>query len=86
MSVTIEDAIEYQAKIDSGHVHVVWIGPDGWVVAHTDDEREEGLEVMTDCDLNDWLDSFTSQPEPTGWYVALEEDWDGWELIPVDQS
>lgn len=82
--MTIEDLMNLQASINSGHVHIVYIGEKGWTIAHTDDERAEGFDVLLDCDLNDWLEGFETQPVPTGIYAALEEEWDGWELVPVD--
>lgn len=85
--MTIEELIAVQTSIDSGHVHIVYISEKGWVIAHTDDERAEGFDALLDCDLNDWLESFETQPVPTGIYAAvyIEEEWEGWELIPVDR-
>jgi hypothetical protein len=84
--MTIEELVALQCEEGSGHIHLVWIGPNKWVIAHTQDERDEGLEVMVDCELNDWLESFVEQPAPTGIYAALEDFWEGWELIPFDAS
>lgn len=85
--MTIDELIELQARINSGHVHVVWLGEDEFTIAHTDWEREEGFDAILDCDLTDWLESFEEAPGSVGIYAAFEDPGvtgDGWELIPVE--
>jgi hypothetical protein len=36
---TIEDLKALQARLDERDIHVCWIGPAGFVIAHTDEER-----------------------------------------------
>lgn len=83
--MTIDELVAKQAELSEGDVHLVYLDADKWYVAHTDEERAEGLEAMTDCDLNDWLESFDEPPKPLGLYVALNS-WEGWELFAFDNE
>lgn len=84
--MTIEEVMAEQVRLNSLHIHIVWIGSEKFSVAHTEWEREEGFEVMQDCELVDWLADFPGPPVPTGLYAAVEDDQESWELIPVDSN
>ena len=52
---TIEDAKRVQRDLNLGDRHVVYIDPeDGFVLAHTDAERAEGID-LTKCPFHYWL-------------------------------
>lgn len=84
LAVTIEEVMAKQAELDSLHIHIVYIGPEKFTIAHTAWERDEGMDSMDDCGLIDWLYSFPGPPVPEGFYAAVENEQEGWELIPVE--
>lgn len=79
----IEEVMAIQAKLNLGKDHVAYIGSDKWVVAHTDEEREEGFEAMCECPINDWFESWGAPPAPIGLYIPLADAWGDWELLPI---
>lgn len=86
--MTLEQLIIFQREESSGHIHLVELDEKGWKVAHTQDERDRGQSVMDQCDLNFWLSDFSvdDPPGPPGIYAALNDYWEGWELIPYDDG
>lgn len=60
-------------------IHMVWLGPVKFTIAHTDEERAT-LHPLTDCGLHQWLESCYRQPAPSGLYTAYPEE--GWTLVP----
>lgn len=76
-AMTIDDVKRIQRDNDLLDKHVVWIGPTGFAIAHTDHERAT-LHPLTDCALHNWLNWQPDQPAPTGVYIA--EDDDGWKF------
>lgn len=84
--MTIEELVQFQAKEGLGDDHLVWLGPDKWVCAHTNAERSKGIEAMADCPLNDWLDSWGLPPEdPYRIYIVVPYD-DDWEFLSLDEG
>lgn len=90
---TISDlkAMQTRAKLDD--VHVAWIGPDAFVLAHTDDER--GSIDLDDCELHRWLDGLEDQPREIGYYVVVPHEPDAysepygadpWDFHPLEDA
>lgn len=65
---SIEQARQVQVENDLATRHVVWLGPRGFVIAHTDDERTRGS--VHRCELHTYLSLREEQPHPTGWYIV----------------
>lgn len=51
---TIQEVKELQAKYNIKHVHLVYLGFEGFVIAHTDEERA-ALEDLESCELHRFL-------------------------------
>lgn len=67
---TIEDAKVLQKALGLTDRHLVWIGSEGWVIAHTDDERESG-EDLEECWLHRAMEAYEEQPPvKVGYYVV----------------
>ena len=73
---TIADLKEIQRRCNLPSVHVVWIGPARFVIAHTDAERGAvgpGFD-LDDCSLHvGWLTDCYAPPAPSGYYVATPD-------------
>jgi hypothetical protein len=72
---TIEDAKRVQRDLGLGEVHVAYIDLDeGFVIAHTDAERESGMDLH-DCRYHYWLCKL-DEPEwlPYIWDIS-ESGW-----------
>lgn len=75
---TIEDVKRIQA--DRGLCeHVVWVGEDDFVMAHTDEER--ATIDLTDCPLHIWLMTLAGPPVKEGYYHVVVRAHD-----PVSES
>lgn len=87
---TIEDLKALQARLGTPD-HVVWLGPSGFVIAHTDAER--AAIDLGDCDLHGWLQGLDAPPEDPGYYIVVPHEadsysesymadpWDFWPLL-----
>lgn len=82
----LNELIQKQADLGLGNDHLVWLGEDKWVCAHTDAERDEGIEALADCELNDWLDSWGGPPERTGLIYIVVPYEDDWEFLSLDEG
>jgi hypothetical protein len=71
---TIEDVRELQSRIGRRDRHVIWFDEDGFVIAHTDEERAS-LAHLEECELHqrlwhsDWMPvtspgHYLHDPEP----------------------
>ncbi len=65
---TIEDLKALQRERGLLEMHVVWIGPSHFVLAHTDEERASI--DLEECDLHLWLADLSGAPKDVGYYVA----------------
>lgn len=64
---TIEDAKRVQRDLGLGDRHVVYFDPDeGFVLAHTDAEREAGMDLTT-CRFHYWLCKLGEDPSWALW-------------------
>lgn len=80
--MTIDEVKQIQSNRGLFNKHVVWIGPTGFTIAHTDEERVMARKYpaalpLEDCELHQWLSWQLDQPEPEGVYLA-ENDGDQW--------
>lgn len=84
--MTIEELVQFQAERGHGADHLVWLGEQKFTIAHTDEERAEGLETMMDCPLNDWMESWGGPPEePDNIYIVVPYE-DDWEFLSLDEG
>lgn len=54
----ISELVEVQARWRLQGVHLVWLGPNSFTIAHTDAERravERGGPSLEECELHQWL-------------------------------
>lgn len=73
---------EIQRNLNLGDTHVVWVGPESFAVAHTDEERSADGD-LEECELHKWLVSQDDQPYDTGYYrVAPADPWE-FEVIEI---
>lgn len=61
-----------QADCHLGDEHVVYLGPERFVIAHTDEERAGG-DDLTRCEVHEWLASRDKIPAEPGYYVARRQ-------------
>lgn len=52
--VSIDGLKQLQRDADLPNLHLVWLGPGHFNLAHTDPERKSG-EALEDCALHKWL-------------------------------
>lgn len=71
--MTIDDLKEIQAELDMTDVHFVWLDEDGFVIAHTDDERKSGMDLH-DCPLHQWLSTEGMPDHEPGVYVVVPHE------------
>lgn len=91
---TIDDVKALQAKLGVPD-HVVWSDEQGFVIAHTDEER--ATIDLHDCPLHQWLTGLGGPPEAMdlpGYYLAAphrpdaySEDYgrDPWDFWPIGE-
>ena len=72
---TIDDLKALQARHGIAE-HLVWIGPDDFVIAHTDEER--ATIDLKDCELHRWLRDLDGPPHGLGYYVAVPHEPDAY--------
>jgi hypothetical protein len=89
---TIELAKELQRTYGLQSHHLVWIGEDGFTIAHTDQERRDLLS-LEECALHLWLSLISGPPTSVGWHVAKHIPYPGfapevvfpeWTFLPLD--
>ena len=80
--MTLDDLIEVQKQAGLGNVHLAWIGPHGFCIAHTDYERDMKIPLRM-CHLHQWLEDRAGPPAPEGVYVVNNHDVDGWQFHPL---
>lgn len=79
---TIDDLKALQRRRNLADVHVCWIGPKGFVIAHTDEER--ATIDLEECELHRWLTDRAGPPKPIGYYVVTPHQVDAYsESYPV---
>lgn len=77
---SVDDVKELQAKIGRRDWHVVWLGEQQFVIAHTDEERAT-IDLET-CELHQRLKLADSRPvDQVGYYLYLP---DTSEYAPID--
>jgi hypothetical protein len=82
MTPTIDDVKALQRRCNLLDVHVCWIGPESFVIAHTDEER--ATIDLEDCDLHGWLRDESGPPERVGYYIVTPHEVDAYsEPYPV---
>ena len=92
---SIERLCGLQDVLGRRDVHLVWVGDEGFTVAHTDDERANlgrAEHELAACELHRWLLSLDGPPESVGLYVAVPHEPDAyseplgaapWDLEPL---
>jgi hypothetical protein len=85
----LDRLIELQERLGLKDTHLVELAPNGFSIAHTDEEREE-LDDLVDCPLHYWLSSGKPEQE-LGIYIVrnapksplLPDYADPWEFEPI---
>jgi len=72
--MTVAEVMEYQREAGLSHTHVVWIGSDGFSIAHTDEERNTSGFELWDCPIHEWLLSLDGPPVFPGLYACKGTD------------
>lgn len=96
MRPTIQEAKDLQARLELRETHVLWLGEEGFTMAHTDTER--ATIALEECPLHCWLVEWGLPDEITelGWYTARRREHDPtsesfrsgscpWTFEPVDE-
>ena len=81
--MTLEDLIRIQQGAKLGNVHLAWIGPTGFLIAHTDYERDTKIPLRL-CHLHQWLEDRGGPPAPEGAYVVTAHEGGGYQFQPLD--
>lgn len=91
----ISELKEVQARWRLQRVHVVWLGPFGFTIAHTDPERAEAERdgpALDQCSLHQWLTQVYgvgTSPSVFGIFVATpskgERPWSFTKLDAVER-
>lgn len=88
MKPTVEQAKSLQHLLFLRDTHVVWVGDDGFSIAHTDMEREAGGE-LEECSFHLWMERREVRPVDPGWYsatsVSQAQAGDAWLFTPIGQ-
>lgn len=71
---SIEELKAIQSAHEWGDRHVVWVGAERFVMAHTDAERASGMD-LEECPFHCWLSHQDRPPLRTGYYT-VEGQWD----------
>lgn len=88
----LDEVIAYQERNDLKHVHVVYLGPSSFMLAHTDEERARHANDES-CPVHLWLSEHDEPPEAVGLYAVVEHRPDAysepymaepWDLEPLD--
>jgi len=78
---SIDDVKALQARIGKRDYHIVWLGEQGFVIAHTDEERAT-IDLET-CPLHQRLMAADEPPvDEPGYYMYLPA-WDKFARLPV---
>ena len=80
--MNLEQLITVQRLSQLGNVHLAYIGEHGFLIAHTDFERDQNIPLQM-CHLHQWLENRAGPPAPVGVYIATNEQ-DGWQLQSLD--
>lgn len=72
-SPSIEEAQEFQRNLGLLDTHVVWMGFEGFAIAHTDAERESI--PLVGCALHSWMS------EREGPLKEVYDDGEGWYVV-----
>lgn len=78
--MTLEDLIDLQAERDIKDIHLVYIGDDGFRIAHTDSERASETSLW-ECGLHEYLCGLDEALVEPGVY-SVGDIWGGYALIP----
>lgn len=97
MRPTIQEAKDLQARLDLRETHVIWLGEEGFTMAHTDTER--ATISLEECDLHCWLveNGLPDEVSELGWYTAIPHQADAysesfrggacpWDFEPIRES
>jgi hypothetical protein len=74
---SIEDARKVQADFGFQEFHVAFVGDDYFVMAHTDEERQD-LDDLHDCLIHQWMSNEAIIGEPgccfpqSGWHLITD--------------
>jgi hypothetical protein len=88
---TIDELKAIQAQFDLRAEHLCWLGPERFVIAHTDEERE--TIPLDQCELHQWLHGHSGAPDAPGYYrvhphvADLDSESYGalpWDFSPLD--
>ena len=75
--MTLDELIAIQKAQGLGEAHLAYIGHAGFLIAHTDYERDSGLDLRM-CGLHQWLTQSNGPPAPVGVYIILPREHDGY--------
>lgn len=80
----IETVKAIQKRNNLGHVHVVWLGKDGFVLAHTDEERATLGMTLEHCRVHKYLSELSGNPRQLGYCIVVPHEVDAYsESYPV---
>ncbi len=81
---TIALAKEIQADLELQIFHLIWIGEDGFTIAHTDKERNSGMN-LEDCEVHISAQDWGDLQWETGWYIVYGYFADHYGLEPLEE-
>lgn len=81
MKLALDELKRLQREHDLLDKHMVSIDRAGFVIAHTDAERESH-DDLRDCKFHSWMMEFDEPPVEPGEYVVTSDYWEGWEFHP----
>lgn len=87
MEVSIEQLKELQRDAEIPDLHLVWLGPERFNLAHTDPERASG-KPLTDCALHRWLVARAPDDlpaEPGAVYVVVPSEPDAYQAFNAEE-
>ncbi len=76
-AMTLDDLIALQTEVEMRDRHLVYIGVDGFKIAHTDVERVSETPLV-ECELHEWLSDLDEAPFRPGVYVAYPHEPDAY--------
>ena len=68
--MTLDELVAIQQAHGLGEAHLAYIGHAGFLIAHTEYERDSGLDLRM-CGLHQWLTQRGGPPAPVGVYIIV---------------
>ena len=67
---SIQEVMDLQSRFNMLGHHLVWVGPQGFVLAHTGSERESG-DTLGNCDVHLALSQLSGKPVRNDGYYSV---------------